>query len=221
METQITYTTGRTARARLRGSCLVMTIPRHWPRSEQQEAIAKFTRWGHKQTATLAALPALPQGPAMSLSELTELVARVNRETLNVSYAGVRIGQARYTRLAQVNLKTKILTFSKYAIDGMPERALRYLILHELSHLLVPNHSKAFWALVGTHMPDFRHQRQVAQRHFQLASSAAEPVNEPLFAAPATEPPAKPLLERSVAKEPAAPRPTAARATAPQQLRLF
>lgn len=197
METQITYTAARTARARLRGSCLVMTIPRHWPRAEQQEAIAKFTRWGHKQTSTLAALPALPPGPAMTLAELTELVARVNRETLGVSYAGVRIGMARYTRLAQVNLRTRILTFSKYAIDGMPERALRYLILHELSHLLVPNHSKAFWALVGQHMPDYRTQRQVAQRHFQLASHQAD------------SPPAP-------AKEPPAPRPTA-----PQQLSLF
>lgn len=198
METQITYTTARTARARLRGSCLVMTIPRHWPRSEQQEAIAKFTRWGQKQTATLAALPALPQGPAVTLPELTELVAQVNRETLNVSYAGVRIGHARYTRLAQVNLKTRILTFSQYAINGMPERALRYLVLHELSHLVVPDHSKAFWALVGKYMPDFRHQRQVAQRHFQLACHAADSPEVP------------------VAKEPPAPRPTA-----PQQLRLF
>lgn len=203
METQITYTTARTARARLRGSCLVMTIPRHWPPSEQQEAIAKFTRWGQKQTATLAALPALPQGPAMSLAELKALVERVNRETLNVPYAGVRIGQARYTRLAQVNLKTKILTFSKFAIDGMPERALRYLILHELSHLIVPNHSKAFWALVCKHMPDYRQQRQVAQRHFQLASHAADHTASPLPVVP-------------TAKEPPAPRPTA-----PQQLRLF
>lgn len=196
METQITYTTARTARARLRGSCLVMTIPRHWPPSEQQEAIAKFTRWGHKQKATLAALPTLPQGPAMSHGELVERVAQVNRETLDVSYAGVRIGSARYTRLAQVNLRTKILTFSKFAIDGMPERALRYLILHELAHLVVPNHSKAFWSLVGKHMPDFRHQRQVAQRHFQLAS------HDPSAPAPAKEPPA--------------PRPTA-----PFQLKLF
>lgn len=197
METQITYTTARTARARLRGSCLVMTIPRHWPRSEQQEAIAKFTRWGQKQTAALAALPALPQGPAMTLAELTELVARVNGETLNVSYAGVRIGNARYTRLAQVNLKTQILTFSKFAINGMPERALRYLILHELSHLVVPNHSKAFWAVVGKHMPDYRHQRQVAQHHFRLACHT---VDSP----------------KAEAKEPPASRPTA-----PQQLRLF
>lgn len=198
METQITYTTARTARARLRGSCLVMTIPRHWPPSEQQQAIAKFTRWGHKQKATLAALPALPPGPAVTLSELQERVAQVNRETLNVSYAGVRIGTARYTRLAQVNLKTRILTFSKFAIDGMPERALDYLILHELSHLVVPNHSKAFWSLVGKHMPDFRHQRQVAQRHFQLASHLPG------------------IPEAPAAKEPPAPRPTA-----PLQLKLF
>jgi predicted metal-dependent hydrolase len=174
LETQITYTKARTARARLRGACLVMTIPRHWPRAEQNAAIEKFTKWGHKQTSALAALPVTPSTPPLSLEALTDLVARVNTETVRVSYAGVRIGNARYTRLAQVNLKTKILTFSRHAINGMPERALRYLILHELSHLVHADHSNAFWALVGKFMPDYREQRKIAQHHFALSAQRGD-----------------------------------------------
>lgn len=180
METQITYTKARTARARLRGACLVMTIPRHWPRAEQDAAIAKFTKWGQKQTSALAALPVTPSGPPLTIEALTDLVERINEETVRVPYAGVRIGNARYTRLAQVNLKTKILTFSRHAIDGMPDRALRYLILHELSHLIHPNHSPAYWAVVGKHMPDYREQRKIAQHHFALAAQRGDgPASRP------------------------------------------
>ncbi|MBO9540903.1 M48 family metallopeptidase [bacterium] len=187
METQITYTKARTARARLRGACLVMTIPRHWPRAEQDAAIAKFTKWGQKQSSALAALPVAPSAPPLSIEALTDMVARINDETVQVHYAGVRIGNARYTRLAQVNLKTKILTFSRHAIDGMPERALRYLILHELAHLIHPNHSSAYWAVVGKHMPDYREQRKIAQHHFALAAQRGE-----VPTAPAPEKPAAP-----------------------------
>ena len=170
METQITYTQGRTARARMRGPLLLMTIPRHWPRSEQEAAIAKFKRWGQKQACILAARKPTTLPPAVSLSGFQTLVAQVNRETVNVPYADVRIGQARFTRLAQANTRTRVLTFSRFAIAGMPEKALRYLILHELCHLLVPNHSPAFWAQVGRYMPDYRQLRRVAQDHFRLAS---------------------------------------------------
>lgn len=206
METQITYTRGRTARARMRGPLLLITMPRHWPRSEQEAAISKFQRWGHKQSSVLAALPVAPPAHPISLSELKELVAQVNRETVNVSYQEVRIGTARFTRLAQVNIKTQVLTFSRYAIDGMPERALRYLILHELCHLIVPNHSPAFWAQVGRFLPDYRQLRKVAQTHFQLAShrEACKTPTEPMKAAPLQ-----------------APRPKASAPQAPQQLRLF
>lgn len=181
METRITYTTARTARARMRGNSLIMTIPRTWPRAEQDAAIARFTRWGRQQAAHWAALPELPPAPPMSPLQLSRLVAEVNQETVQVAYVGVRIGQARYTRLAQVNLKTRVLTFSRFAVEGMPERALRYLILHELAHLLVPNHSEAFWKVVARHMPDFRTQRKIAQTHFQRAGHAPEPEQLGLF----------------------------------------
>lgn len=181
METRITYTAARTARARMRGRALIMTIPRHWPRAEQDAAIARFTRWGRQQAAQWAALPALPPCPPMSPLQLARLVAEVNDQTVQVGYAGVRIGQARYTRLAQVNLRTRVLTFSRYAVNGMPERALRYLILHELAHLIVPNHSEAFWKLVARHMPDYRTQRKIAQDHFQRAGHAPDPEQLGLF----------------------------------------
>jgi predicted metal-dependent hydrolase len=31
-----------------------------------------------------------------------------------------------------------------------------YIVCHEIAHLIELNHSKAFWALMQTHMPDYR-----------------------------------------------------------------
>ena len=40
-----------------------------------------------------------------------------------------------------------------------PLEVLEYVVVHELCHLRVPNHSKRFWSLVGKHRPSFRHER--------------------------------------------------------------
>ncbi|MNK47718.1 hypothetical protein D3C87_665330 [compost metagenome] len=200
METQIRYVTGRTARARIRGGQLIVTVPRHWPRTEIESTLAKFKRWAQKQALSLHQLPPPDATTPVSLETLVETVARINRETLNVTYHGVRIGRSRYTRLAQVNLKTRILTFSRYAIDGLPERALRYLILHELAHLIVPNHSAKFWAVVERYEPDYRNQRQIAQNHYQRMAAASE-TPAPTLLDPL---PPMPTAERSLLADPSA-----------------
>jgi hypothetical protein len=83
-------------------------------------------------------------------------VKRINQSTFNVSISGVRIGSAKYSRLAQINLRTKIITFSRFAVTDVPERGRRYLVLHELAHVLEPSHNKRFWQLVGQFEPDYK-----------------------------------------------------------------
>lgn len=83
-------------------------------------------------------------------------VRRINEATLNVTIGGVRIGSAKYTRLAQINLKSRIITFSRHAIENVPERGRRYLVLHELSHVLEASHNKKFWAYVERHEPHYQ-----------------------------------------------------------------
>ena len=47
------------------------------------------------------------------------------------------------------------LELSKYNID-----ALDYVIVHELSHFIHPNHSKDFWSLVGKYYPRYKEIRK-------------------------------------------------------------
>jgi Protein of unknown function DUF45 len=83
-------------------------------------------------------------------------VRRINLATLNVMIGGIRIGSAKYTRLAQINLSTRVITFSKFAIENVPERGRRYLVLHELAHVLEANHNRHFWDLVGKYEPNYK-----------------------------------------------------------------
>jgi hypothetical protein len=87
---------------------------------------------------------------------MTGYVKRINEATFNVPIGGVRIGLAKYSRLAQINLNSRVITFSCYAIENVPERGRRYLVLHELAHVKETNHTKRFWQLVERYEPDYR-----------------------------------------------------------------
>ena len=83
-------------------------------------------------------------------------VRRINEATLNVQIGGIRIGSAKYSRLAQINLKSRIITFSRYAIENVPERGRRYLVIHELAHVKEPSHNSRFWEIVARHEPNYK-----------------------------------------------------------------
>jgi len=89
-------------------------------------------------------------------SFMQSYVTRINDASFRVPINGIRIGSAKYTRLAQINLKTRIITFSRFAIENVPERGRRYLVLHELAHVLEASHNKIFWQLVGRFEPEYK-----------------------------------------------------------------
>lgn len=59
------------------------------------------------------------------------------------------------SRWGVCNIKNKNVTLnlelSKYNLE-----ALDYVIVHELSHFIHPNHSKEFWLLVGKYYPEYK-----------------------------------------------------------------
>jgi predicted metal-dependent hydrolase len=46
-----------------------------------------------------------------------------------------------------------------------PPAVLRYVAVHEVCHLVEPNHQRPFWALVEQLMPDYREHRLWLRRH--------------------------------------------------------
>lgn len=46
------------------------------------------------------------------------------------------------------------------------EKIIEYVVLHEMCHLKYMNHSKAFWNLVGTYMPEHKTYRKKLKQNF-------------------------------------------------------
>ncbi len=59
------------------------------------------------------------------------------------------------TRWGVCNTKTKVITLNTELLK-YSEDCLEYVVIHELSHLIHPNHSKAFWAVVAKYCPNYK-----------------------------------------------------------------
>jgi Protein of unknown function DUF45 len=93
-------------------------------------------------------------------------VKRINDATFGVTIGGVKIGSAKHTRLAQINLRSRIITFSRFAVENVPERGRRYLVLHELAHVKEFNHNQKFWAHVERFEPEYKKVGKALQAAF-------------------------------------------------------
>ena len=76
----------------------------------------------------------------------------------NIPFPSLRIRQMK-TRWGVCNIKTKTVTLNSLLLKYSIEK-LDYVIIHELSHLIYPNHSKDFWLLVGKYCKDYKQIRK-------------------------------------------------------------
>ena len=51
---------------------------------------------------------------------------------------------------------------------ALPPDIRDYLVVHELSHLLEPNHSRKYWKRVGEFFPDYRRAEKELKRYWIL-----------------------------------------------------
>jgi predicted metal-dependent hydrolase len=63
------------------------------------------------------------------------------------------------TRWGVCNIKTHIITLN-LELMKREEKYLDYVIVHELSHLIHPDHSPRFWDLVGENFPKYKECRK-------------------------------------------------------------
>ena len=73
---------------------------------------------------------------------------------LGVAASGVTI-RAMTTRWGSCNTRTGHITLNLRLVEKDP-RCLEYVVVHELCHLIVPDHSRAFWNCVARRVPDWR-----------------------------------------------------------------
>jgi predicted metal-dependent hydrolase len=108
-------------------------------RSQHKQAAQLFTRWYQKQARQV-------------FTNRVEFFAQKN----GFSYARIRLSSAR-TRWGSCSSKGT-LSFTWRLVMAPPE-VIDYVVLHELVHLQIKDHSAAFWARVQEYMPDFKKKR--------------------------------------------------------------
>lgn len=67
------------------------------------------------------------------------------------------------SRWGSCTARSRALRFNLH-LARVPERCIEYVVVHELAHLKVPNHSAAFWNRVGSFLPDWKERRRELNR---------------------------------------------------------
>jgi predicted metal-dependent hydrolase len=136
---------------------------------EIDEAIEYHRPWLARQLARM------PE-PRLGLDRLrlTEDAGRreaLARISLIAQSEAMALG-ARYTRIALRDQRSRwgscsttgTLSFN-WRLVLAPFEVLDYVVVHELCHLLEPNHSRRFWKLVETRRPHWHAQRDWLREH--------------------------------------------------------
>ncbi len=113
----------------------------------------------------------LPQGGALESALRARareaLGAAVARHALRMGVrpAGMQV-RAQRTRWGSCSRAGR-LSFNWRLVQAPPE-VLDYVVVHELAHMVHPNHSTAFWMLVHAHCPGYPVHRRWLRRHAAL-----------------------------------------------------
>lgn len=67
------------------------------------------------------------------------------------------------SRWGSCNVETRVITFSVYVLL-LPEWCVEHVVVHEMCHLLVPNHGPEFHALMDKYFPRWREARKETLR---------------------------------------------------------
>ncbi len=143
-----------------------VTVPRgvSWP------AVVRFMR-AHAEWVARASEKMRGLAPRRTRAEERRDYLRHREAARRFAYAAIaRFAPSYGVSVAAVSIRDQRTRWGSCSRDGrlsfnyrlalLPERLAEYVVVHELCHLLVFDHSPRFWALVARTMPDHRALRK-------------------------------------------------------------
>lgn len=134
----------RTVRAYRDGDRTIVLMPAHLSRAEEERHVRSLVERLERREKRVRP----------SDGQLLERAAQLSRRWLDAEAepSSVRWVSNQNTRWGSCTSTDRSIRLSD-RLKGMPQWVVDYVLLHELAHLIEPNHSKRFWALVDV-LPD-------------------------------------------------------------------
>jgi hypothetical protein len=145
-----------------------LTVPRWVTAAEVERLLAAKRGWIERQRRRqvprlgLKRLAVSESEARIGVRELASALADDEADRLGVAYRRIRIGDQR--TLWGSCSPSGTLSFN-WRLALAPFEVLDYVVVHELCHLRVPNHSQSFWALVERRRPRWREARGWLHTH--------------------------------------------------------
>jgi predicted metal-dependent hydrolase len=150
------------------GRPALLTVPPGMTRQEIAEVLGQHRDWlaserrRQQPRLGLERLAVSESEARVAARELISGLADDEAPQIGVTYTRLRIGDQR-TRWGSCSVRGT-LSFN-WRLVLAPLEVLDYVVVHELCHLSVPDHSQRFWRLVERHRPDWREQRAWLREH--------------------------------------------------------
>ncbi len=133
---------------------------RQWVADHYHKALERREMLSSVEMLSGEDIKALKEQARDHIREKVDLYSR----QMGITYGKINIG-CQKTRWGSCSSKGN-LSFN-CLLELVPEKAMDYVVLHELCHRVELNHSKAFWQLVGKWMPDYQEPKEWLKEHGQ------------------------------------------------------
>ncbi len=166
MDYKIIYSKRKTVSLKITDEGLVVHSPFGVPRAQLDGIVEKHAEWikrTEERTARERSFwDSMSDGQIKELRELARDVLTKKTEYYS-NLMGLRYGKITITsakcRFGSCSSRGDI-SYS-YRLIVYPERAVDYVVVHELCHLVYMNHSKDFYALLGKILPDYKERQKL------------------------------------------------------------
>jgi predicted metal-dependent hydrolase len=164
MNYEIKYSKRRTVSLKITEGGLVVLAPTGLSRERIDQIVNKHEKWIEKHTEKVKResdfwgsmtdedIRALREDAREILTKKTRLYSNI----MGLSYGRITITGAK-TRFGSCS-SAGALSYS-YRLMAYPDRAIDYVVVHELCHLVHMNHSREFYALLERYLPDYKERR--------------------------------------------------------------
>lgn len=138
----------------IKNGAVIITAPKYVAQEEIEKLLMKKVNWIYKKLETQKIKNEKPD--LYTKEEFIKIVEKIAKELIyetGVKPNKIRIREIKYawgscSSNKNITINLKLIGYSKEAI--------RYVILHELCHIKHMNHSKKFWELVKSYMPNYK-----------------------------------------------------------------